>query len=266
MAFFDSVKSKFGKGKLKKEQIDRLNQIISNSISDGNVSDAELQTMNDFFIASELSAEDFQQLKSQAFLHVVNHVIADRRVNDGELNALNQISSQFQITPAIEKLAKQKIQYFRLFTQLENGEPLPVGNPANIILKKNEVAHLCIPGSLYEERVVSRQFTGSSRGISVPIVKGIRVNFGGMRGHSYSVKDSVNISDGHFVVTNQRLVFSGDRKSVVSEISKILDIQIYDDAFQFSVTNRQKPTTIKFSIPEEVELCAIVVSRIINQQ
>lgn len=266
MAFFDTIKSKFGKGKIKKEHLDELTQIINNAIADGNVSDVELQSMNDFFVASELNASDFQKLKSDAFLHCVNTVISDRRVNNVELDCLNQISKQFQITSAVESLAQQKIQYFRLFSQLENGEPLPVGNPANIVLKKGEVGHLCLPGSLYEERVVSRQFSGSSRGISVPIMKGIRVNLGAMRGHSYSVRDSVNISDGHFVVTSQRLVFSGNQKSVVSDISKLLDIQIYEDAFQFSVTNRQKPTTIKFSVPEEVELCALVISRIINEQ
>lgn len=266
MGFLDTIKGKFGTGKLKAEQLQQLQQIVSRAIADGIINEQEMQTINDFFINSHLTAEEFQNLKSKAYLHIVESVIADRRVTHNELNILNKISEQFEISPAVENQAAQKVKYFHLFAQLEAGEPLPVGNPANIILKKDEIGHLCLPGVLMEERVVSRQFSGSSHGVSIPIVKGIRYSVGKQRGSSYSVRDSVPISDGHFVVTSKRLVFTGNNKSITSDIAQLLDLQTFSDALQFNVTNRQKPTTIKFEVPEEVELCALVISRIINEQ
>jgi hypothetical protein len=265
MGFFDTIKSKFGEGKIKKEQIQRLRLTIKTAISDGVVSEQELAQIDTFYFDSGLNQEEFQQLKSEAFMDIVQNAIADRRVTEFESNVLERISKQFEILPDVVNTAKQKVQYFELFAQLESGIDLPVGDAGNLILQKNESAHLSLPAVLVEERVVSRQYTGNSRGISVPIVKGIRFNVGAQRGSSHSIRDSVIVSQGYFVITSKRLVFSGDKKSVSSDLSKLLDLQVYADALQFSVTNRQKPITIRFEIPEQVELCGLIISRLVNE-
>lgn len=265
MNLFEKLKTKFGAGKIKKEQIDRLRQIISVAVSDGIVTEQELGKIHSFYFESNLTDEDFQQIKSIAFMDVVEMSIADRRVTETESNALEAIAKQFEINPNVLRLAKQKVQYFELFSQIDSGAELPTGNPTNLILKKGESAHLSIPAHLIEERVTIRQYSGGSRGVSVPIVKGIRFNVGAHRGHSYSITNNIPVSDGYFIATNKRLVFSGTRKSVSSDIPKLLDFQVFADGIQFSVTSRQKPTTIKFDSTEEAELCALVVSRIINE-
>ncbi len=265
MGFFDDIKSKFGKGKIKKEQIERLREIMTVAIDDGEVTDFELDNINTFFLQSELSVEDFQALKTEALMNVVNLAIADRRVTDFESDALKKIINQFDLPPAVFNQVKEKVKYFEALALLDSDAPLPVGNPTNLILKKDETAHASLPAFLMEERVTSRQYTGSSKGISVPIVKGIRFNVGAQRGQSHSITESVCVSEGYFIITNKRLVFSGTRKSVSSDLSKLLDMQIYSNALQFSVTSRQKPTTVKFSRGEEVEMCGVIISRLLNE-
>ncbi len=265
MGFFETLKSKFKTGKIKQEQIVRMREIIGTALSDGELSESELGYINSVYFDSELSAEDFQGIKSEAFLNIVEVAIADRRVTPRELANLEALVVNLDISPPIQQIAKQKVQYFTLFAQIESGEPLPTGNPTGLILKKDEVAYLSLPATLVEERVVSRQYRGSSHGLSIPIVKGIRFNVGQQRGSYHSSSGIVPVSEGYFVITNKRLVFSGNRKSVSSDFAKLLDFQVYSDALQFSVTSRQKPTTVKFSRGEEIELCGMIISRILNE-
>jgi len=83
--------------------------------------------------------------------------------------------------------------------------------------------------------------------------------------HKISPLPIVPISDGYFVITNKRLVFSGDRKSVTTTIDNLVDLHVFSYGLNYSVTARQKPVIIRLSVPEEAELCALVITRLINE-
>jgi hypothetical protein len=265
MNFLNKIKQSFGSGKVKKEQTDRLQAILTEALSDGLLSEKELLYMSEVFVGSQLSVEDYTELKSNVFVRVVHSYIADRRVTDAEKTVIFTIAEQLEIPAQWVEWARQQIQYYALFHYIEQGGELPVRTPQNLILKKGETCHLSIPAALFEERVIRREYVGGSQGLSIPIIKGVRYTVGRQRGHIQSHSSIVPVSQGYFIITNKRLVFSGS-KSVSSDLSKLLDMQLYSDALQFSVTSRQKPTTVKFSCPEEIELCGLIISRLINEQ
>jgi hypothetical protein len=76
----------------------------------------------------------------------------------------------------------------------------------------------------------------------------------------------VPVSEGYFIITNKRLVFSGNRKSVSTNLDKLLAIEVYADGLMLSSTSRQKPTFIKFERPPEAELAAVLISRVLNER
>lgn len=265
MNLFTKIKESFGQGKIKKEQVERLKQILQTAVADGKITDQELSFLNSYYHDSLLTNEEFQRLKSEIFFYVVNWVISDRRVNDVELNSLNQIASQLELPKEIISNAQKQVQYYRLFYQIESGEPLPTGQPANLILQKNEVCYLSIPANLLEERVISRQYVGHSHGVSIRLIKGVSYRVGQQRGRIQSQTGLVVVSQGYFNITNKRLVFSGNKKSVVGNFDKLIDLQLFADGLKYSVTSRQKPTIIQFDINEEAELSGLVISRILNE-
>jgi hypothetical protein len=265
MSLFDKLKKTFGGGRLKKEQIERLQQSIHTAIADGEITGQELAYINGFYQDSELTPENFHKIKSEAFINAVNWVIQDRRVTEQEESILIHIAKQLEISPELQQWAKRQIQYFKLFSYIADGGELPIGTPANLILQKSEVCHLSVPVTLLEERVVSRQFTAGSRGVSVRLVKGVSLRFGQMRGQSYSIKDLVPVSNGYFIITNKRLVFSGNTKSISTAFNKLLDLQLWADALQFTSTTRQKPVIVKFDAPEESELSGLIISRLLDE-
>ncbi|MBA3632019.1 MAG: hypothetical protein H0W58_04280 [Acidobacteria bacterium] len=264
MGFLDKIKQSFGTGKLKKEQTDRLQESLSTAILDGKLADKELYYINSFFADSALSIEDFQKLKSGVFVQVVQKAIADKRVTDQEKESIFTIARQLDVLPECVEWARQQIQYYSLFYYIESGGTLPIGTPQNLILQKGENCNLCIPAILLEERVVSRQYSGGSQGISIPIVKGIRYSVGKQRGSMQSISGIVPVSEGYFIITNKRLVFSGNKKSTSTAFNKLIDLQLFNDGLKYSSTSRQKPFIVRFTKVEESEMCGLIISRLLN--
>ena len=266
MGIFDKLRSTLSTGKLKKEQIERLRKSIWNALSDGQITDQELQTINSFYFDSELSQDDFNNLRTEVFVQVVHQAIADRRVVEGELNSINHLIDRLEISPDVKAWAQRQMQYYSLFALIESGAPLPQGSPSGLILQKGEICHVSLPAILVEERVVSRNYQGGSRGVNLRLVKGVSFRLGQQAGQMVSQSGIVPISEGYFVITSKRLVFSGDRKSVTTPIDKLVDLHVFADGLNYSVTTRQKPVIIRLRVPEEAELCALIITRLINER
>ncbi|MEJ7848874.1 MAG: hypothetical protein WKF92_12380 [Pyrinomonadaceae bacterium] len=265
MGLFEKLKSSFSTGALKKEQIERLRESIWTAIADGHITDQELEYINGFYRDSELSQEEFNKLRSEIFSQVVQQAIIDRRVDASELAVLNHLIERLQVAPEVEAWAGRQIQYYSLYAQIESGAPLPVGSPTGLILQKNELCHASLAAQLIEERVVSRNYAGGSHGVNLRIVKGVSYRIGQQKGKMVSQSGLIPVSDGYFVVTNKRLVFTGDRKSVSTPIEKLLDLHIFSDGLNFTQMGKVKPIIVRLNSNEESELCALLISRLINE-
>lgn len=266
MGFFETLKSSFSIGKLKKEQIERLRESIWTAVADGKITDQELGYINSFYHDSKLTKEDFNRLRSEIFTQVVHQAIIDRRVQASELATLNHLIERLEISREVEAWAQHQIQYYSLFALIESGGPLPVGSPTSLILQKGEVCHASLPAQLIEERVVSRDYSGRSQGVNLRVVKGVSYRIGQQKGKMVSQSGLVPISDGYFVITSKRLVFTGDRKSVSTPIAKLLDLHVFSDGLNFTADGKVKPVIVRLSSNEEAELSALLITRLINEQ
>lgn len=148
MGIFESLKSSFSTGNLKKEQVERLRESIWNALADGQISDQELQYINSFYRESQLSQEDFDKLRNEIFMQIVQQAISDRRVDQRELNSLNHIINRLSISPEIESWAQRQVQYYLLFDMIESGAPLPIGTASGLLMQKGEVCHVSLPAYL----------------------------------------------------------------------------------------------------------------------
>jgi hypothetical protein len=265
MGSFDKIRQPFLKKRLRKEQLEALNATLWRVVADGQITEAELAEVDKFFYDSELSPEEIQKAEADVFSQLVYRAISDRRVSDAEFQSLDHIAVRLALPAQVRNQLRRQLEYYRLIHWLESGGELPITQPNNIILQKNEICHLSIPAVLYEERVVRSTYQGGSRGVSIRIMKGVNYRVGANRGHIQSERALVPVSEGTFNVTNKRLVFSGNKKSNATPYPKLLDLQLYADAIQYSITTRQKPVIVGFS-DQSAELCAVVISRMINTQ
>lgn len=109
-------------------------------------------------------------------------------------------------------------------------QPLTETRPNKAIIKPGEKAYAAVLAELMEVQTVG--YSGNTTGLSVRIAKGVTVRTGGIRGKA--VKGMVSAASGELVITDSRVVFSGDRKSFAIPLTQLLSATNYSDGFGFS--------------------------------
>lgn len=124
---------------------------------------------------------------------------------------------------------------------------------AEIMLKRGEALFASVTGTgLIEDRRGRGQWQGRSSGVSLPIGsiggRSIRYHVGASKGHfAQGAAMPTAIDFGTVFITNQRVVFQGAKQTRECRYDKMIGVQHTPDGSTiFSVSNRQKPTTVHY--------------------
>ncbi|HEC91449.1 MAG TPA: zinc-ribbon domain-containing protein [Candidatus Atribacteria bacterium] len=121
--------------------------------------------------------------------------------------------------------------------KLREGEvPFHFGGKSPIILKKNERLQMALPNvSLIEPRAVR---TGGYGGGSFRVTKGVSLRTGRFQMESHD--ELKTIDQGTFVLTDERVVFSGTKRTVNIDLKKILSIEPYSNGIGLRRTGKSR--------------------------
>lgn len=119
-----------------------------------------------------------------------------------------------------------------------------------LVLKAGERAYLSVPATL--ARMVSRtHYVGGSSGFSFPIGHtGIRYRVGSFRGQPVHQESLTKLDSGTFVATNQRVAYVGRTKSVAFPLSKVLHVEVYNDAISIAREGKENPDFFLLANPK----------------
>jgi hypothetical protein len=124
---------------------------------------------------------------------------------------------------------------------------------SELMLKKGEAVFAKITSAgLVELRRGPGQWQGRSQGVSIPVGslagRSVRYRVGASKGHYVQGEPHPTAIDtGTAFITNQRVVFKGSSQSRECLFTKLLGYDLNTDgSATFSVSNRQKPTTIQY--------------------
>ena len=143
-----------------------------------------------------------------------------------------------------------------------------IGTSDSLVLKAGEALYLEIPGALIEDRVGQTNFVSGHQGVSIPLFNlnghAVRYNVGATRGHIERPAPTPTIIDtGIVAITNQRIVFIGAKQTRECLFTKLVSIQHpRSDMAVIAVSNRQKPTVLKFSTstPERLQFIFLLAT------
>jgi hypothetical protein len=113
-------------------------------------------------------------------------------------------------------------------------------------LRYGEEVLCALPNSTLHEPHAVREYVGGSRGTSIRIMKGVSFRVGGYAGHSESHDELRQQDQGNFVITNQRVIFCGEKRTVTIEIDKIISTDTYTDGLRINKDGRDKPYVFAF--------------------
>lgn len=107
--------------------------------------------------------------------------------------------------------------------RLRLDEPLPIN------LQKSEKVVWAFDGCDYLEDKTKRRYQGSSRGVSVKVMKGVYYRVGAFKGSPVYSTERVLVDKGAVYITNKHIYFYGPAKSLRIPYSKVVSFLPFDD-------------------------------------
>ncbi len=230
------------------QAVTHLQEALPALISTGSVDSPEAERVRTLAAAIG-DAAVVRSARRAHYLRLLDEALADEIITQKEeirLGRIGEVIFDGDEDAQMEALAPYRTQ---LFIAMVNDGRLPIGEDIDppIVLKKGELLHLIEPATLLKE-VVHREFRSGSRGVSFRVMKGVSYRVGASRGKMVEVGRSLADADeGQLSVTSTRIVFTGLRKTSEMQYTKLLDLNVFNDAIQIHVSNRQTPSTFRVS-------------------
>lgn len=121
--------------------------------------------------------------------------------------------------------------------------------PAGIMLHKDEIALCALPTGLSEDKT-TRQRVGGYAGYSIPIGYGVRFRVGSYQGRTITQERLTPVDLGTVIVTTQRIVFNGARRTLAVPLNKVLNTVVYRDGVDVRTENRAKREVFRCGNPK----------------
>ena len=262
MGLLETILSKYKEKKQHKLNKEEFTSSLLQAASDGKLTNDEIVTLNNKAITYGLTEDDISKIRIQAYNAAYSAIKRDGKITDEEENELNTIQKYLKITDDEVSGTKRELAKFRLLNEIQNGN-LPTATIPNLILQKGEIAHWKEYASILENKIIRRRYEGGSRGVSIRIAKGLSYRVGAHRGQIVSDTALIPVSSGELVLTNKRVIFRGDTKSLNLKLDKILNLEFYSDGLNISETSG-KSRLIKLNNSNNLDIVGAVLSNTIN--
>ena len=136
-----------------------------------------------------------------------------------------------------------------------------IGGESPIILKRQEQLRVVLPSiSLLEPRVVT-EGGGFYGGPTIRVAKGLSFRLGGATGRSESHEELRNVDQGVLTLTNQRLVFSGKKRTLNISLMSIVAMEPFKDALAVRREGKEKTQYFSGINPKMISMRAKVDDR-----
>jgi hypothetical protein len=200
-----------------------------------------------------LPAEQLALERTRAFASYVQRAAGDDILTPEEEQHVERLLTVLGIDSQAFFASEPELARHVMIAQANGGLPEVVSS--RLVQKRGEVVHLEIAASLVKD-VAVRQSQGGYSGFSFPIGKtGIRYKVGGYRGQSVEVGTKRVTDDiGTLVISSQRAVFIGNKKTLELPYAKLVNLGVFSDGVQFHESNRVNAPLFLVPAPDVVSV------------
>lgn len=264
MGIFQTIVNKYKDSKQKSLNKKEFRLALLQAVNDGKLTKEEIDELDKKKNEFGLTDGDLKEMKAEIFAVAFSATKADAQVTKDEEQELLSIQKYLGLADDEIQHNKKELARLRLLNEIQQGNLPTMPSITNLVTQKGEKVYWAEPSILAEEKVIKRTYQGGSQGVSFRVMKGVSYRVGGHRGEIKSETGVVAVSDGELIVTNNRVIFRGDKKSFAVKLDKILDIQLFTNGFQFSENNKSKPRLVKFKEQGNHDIIGAILSFAIN--
>lgn len=264
MGIFQTIVDKYKDAKQKSLNKKEFRSALLQAASDGKLTKEEIDELDRKKGELGLTDEDIKGMKVEIFAAAFSATKADAQVTKDEEQELLSIQKYLGLADNEIQHNKKELARLRLLNEIQQGNMPTMPPITNLVMQKGEKVYWSEPSILVEEKVIRRTYQGGSQGMNFRVMKGVSYRVGGHRGHIASETGAVAVSDGELIITSNRIIFRGDKKSFAVKLDKILDIQLFTNGLQFSENNKSKPRLVKFKEQGNHDIIGAILSFAIN--
>jgi len=169
---------------------------------------------------SDASQSDLVDYRISALLKLIIGLVVC-----GGLYFLFVIRPRAKAAEQRNKATAEASEWMRSFLSQGKQMKFICGSIPNLSMETNEEVAGVLPGTTLMETRAVRTSRGAYGGSSFRIAKGVSFRLGGYRGTSESHDEFREIDTGTLVLTSQRLIFIGMKRTLATPLEKIIDIE-----------------------------------------
>lgn len=257
--FIQTIKSSLARA----QHIEAVRQAFVSAVADLHLDSREIASLRAEVAQHQLSADEVREIGMHVLHDVAHRIKQDGVVTDGEVALMQQIVQLTQVpsNQLGDIMATLVIQ--RKMYEVSQGRLTPM-QVAGVNLLAGEAAYWSEPVRLIEERVVRREMVGRNQGVNIRIMRGVSYRIGGSRGQSMPVYGDVPVAAGDLILTNQRVIFKGDKKSIALAWRDVIGIDPYTNAITIHSGKAKQPLRFFYARNETGELVAQIAAHLMK--
>lgn len=237
-----------------------MKDIVSDGIIDKSEEDFLIKLQNDLKLSDDIANKISEQVRGQFVQDFFNKAVSDERLSPQEEEQLELISKKLNIKLQIDDKIKSKLDRYKLYWVIENGEIPEINVPLS--LEKNEKCYFQTKCEWYEMRTVTQRINYSGTTASIKIMKGVRYRVGTIKPQRITSEQWKQIDYGSMYLTNKRIILIGQSKNSNIKLQKILSFTPYSDGVEISKDAGRNPL-IRFST--NTDIFSLILSRLLNE-
>ena len=241
------------------QHIEAVRQSFVAAVADLHLDAKEIATLRAEVSQHQLTADEVREIGMHVLHDVAQRIKQDGIVTDGEVTLMQQIVQLAQVPSNQLGDIMATLYVQRKMYEVSQGRLSPM-QVAGVNLLASEQAYWSEPVTLIEERVVRREMVGRNQGVSIRIMRGVSYRVGGSRGQSMPVYGDVPVATGDLILTNQRVIFKGDKKSIALQWQDVIGIDPYTNAITVHSGKAKQPLRFFYVRNESSELIAQIAS------
>ncbi len=201
----------------------------------------------------QMSESETGTLRSSLLNNIFRLVEAEDEMSEGDLKFLVSLGQKYGLgqsaTPELRDTIF-RVGMKEIIQSWERGE-IPRKDCGGLVLQKGEVCHWEEGAGLRVQKT-KREYVGgySSVSVPVPLVRGARFRVGGFKGHPIDNTVYEDGGVGVLHITNQRVCFSGQQRSVAIPYKKMISVGGFEGGFIVQTSNEKKPGIFVVRHPE----------------
>ncbi len=241
------------------QHIEAVRQAFVAAVADLHLDAKEIATLRAEVSQHQLTTDEVREIGMHVLQDVAQRIKQDGMVTDGEVALMQQIIQLTQVPSQQLGDIMATLYVQRKMYEISQGKITPI-SVVGVNLLTGERAYWSEPVTLYEERVVRRETVGRSQGVNIRIMRGVSYRIGGSRGQSMPVYGDVPVATGELILTDQRILFKGDKKSIALLWRDVIGIDPFTNALTIHSSKTTQPLRFFYRRNESAEIVAQIAS------